>query len=466
MARAKGEGTIYPTIQKNKRKKFLDKECNICKNCTNKCNREKFEKCDKCKNCNECLKYCDRYYVYKVTKAQVTVNGERKSAGTGKTSKEVREKKEQKSKELNIRHSSKNGRLTLSEAMRLNEKEKLRTKHIKDNTYNRNLDTIRMIEKYTISHTRLDTINSQMIKELMLILININTSQSDLDKVYDEIHQACNMYDKDIFDDIPRNSFISNLEPKEVIAFTVEEEKILIDYVNSNTDMLVDSKRCDIDSTTIKNIIKFDLATGMRIGEVCSIDPNTDINLEDKKVLVGKTVTKNLKRENVIQKGTKTNRKTRKKRKKDIRFVPFGVLFDEEEIEDIIKEQCEISSNENLLFCTKDGKLIDHTSFNAIFKRICRQAGIKLDLITGCNTHMMKHTAVTRMIEAGIDIYVISGIVGTSVEILKETYAHILDEFVQREIKKSIKARKETNLTLNAEAKEYAEIIPFSSLIR
>ena len=54
---------------------------------------------------------------------------------------------------------------------------------------------------------------------------------------------------------------------------------------------------------------------------------------------------------------------------------------------------------------------------------------------------MMKHTCVTRMIENDIRIDVISKIVGTSVEVLRKTYAHILDDFIENEIEKSIKTR-------------------------
>ena len=45
------------------------------------------------------------------------------------------------------------------------------------------------------------------------------------------------------------------------------------------------------------------------------------------------------------------------------------------------------------------------------------------------------------MIENDIRIDVISKIVGTSVEVLRKTYAHILDDFIENEIEKSIKTR-------------------------
>ena len=65
--RAKGEGSLYKTIQKQKRPKFANNgECAICRECKDRTacnNRQGYEKCEKCKNCKEeCLKYCDRFY--------------------------------------------------------------------------------------------------------------------------------------------------------------------------------------------------------------------------------------------------------------------------------------------------------------------------------------------------------------------------------------------------------------------
>ena len=62
---------------------------------------------------------------------------------------------------------------------------------------------------------------------------------------------------------------------------------------------------------------------------------------------------------------------------------------------------------------------------------------------------MTKHTAVTRMIENGIRIEVISAIVGTTVEVLRKTYAHILENFIEEEIEQSINVRKKHNLKLS-----------------
>lgn len=455
--RANGEGTIYSTIQKNKRSKFLNEMCDTCKSCTKKCNREKFEKCEKCINCQDCTKYCDRYYCYKVTKAQVTVKSQRKSAGTGKNSKEVNDKKSAKEKELNIKSLIKNGDLTLSECMRENEKSKLEYKLINENSYNRNINTINLIEKYPISFKKIYELEENDLKELFSILIDTNTSQSNLEKVYDEMHQALSSSKRtDLFDNIKRNTFVSNIDKKKVVAFTIEEEQQILQYINENENALVNEWKANIDNKTIKNLIKFAFSTAMRIGEIASLDKNEDIDLENKKIIVNKTLTKNIERKTIIGNCTKTGRKKKKIGEEDTRRIPFDILFDEEEVEEIIIEQKENSAS-NLLFCTKDGKILEHSSINAIFKRICKKAGINKD----CNIHMTKHTGVTRMKENGVDIYAISKLVGTSVKVLTKTYAHIFDDFVESEIKKSKEVRKDKSLDLSIKSNKTSNIIPF-----
>ena len=130
-------------------------------------------------------------------------------------------------------------------------------------------------------------------------------------------------------------------------------------------------------------------------------------------------------------------------------------------MEFIINEQKQ-NSISNLLFSTKDGKIIEHSSINSIFKRICKCAGITKE----CNIHMTKHTGVTRMKENNIDIYVISKLVGTSVKVLTQTYAHIFDDFVEKEIEKSKIVRQENNLKLSYNNEDSnCKIIPFKKYV-
>lgn len=454
MSRGNGEGTVYETIQKLKKEFDNTNMCKICSECTDRslCNqRQGWEKCDKCKKCKG-EKDCDRFYIYKKTFAQISTNEGRKTVGSGKTKKEVNIKKDEQENKIKLRERINHGNLTLEEAMRENEKQKLKNRKIVENSYIRNLNTIDSICSHYISQIKMIDIDEETIKECLLYFVELHVSQSSLDKIYDEIKSAFKMCSLSTMNNIKRDDYLSDVEKKNVIAFTLEEEKRLLNYINKNENKLVANKS-NIDCKTVANLIKILLATGMRIGEACSLSKLTDIDTNNKKIIVHTTLTRDLSNKTIIGNQTKTGRKKKQARKKDERYIPFGILFDENDISNIIEQQYKVSDKisknaHNLLFCTKDGKLISHSSFNYIFKRICNQAQIKMDLVGGCNTHMTKHTAVTRMVELGIRLEVISVLVGTSVEVLRKTYAHILDDFVEKEIEKSIKNR-DKNLSLN-----------------
>ena len=139
---------------------------------------------------------------------------------------------------------------------------------------------------------------------------------------------------------------------------------------------------------------------------------------------------------------TKTGRKKIQQGLTDERYIPFD-LFDEDLMLRTIKSQIRISKSnfnnkEHLLFCQKDGSYIDYRCINNIFKRICREAGVKLELSKGCHVHMCRHTGATRMIEAGMDLLVIATILGhTDDRQIRETYGHILNRYKNKQLKNS-----------------------------
>lgn len=469
--RANGEGSVYETVKKNKRKVFLEKECAICSHCTDRkaCNgRIGWEKCDKCKQCTvECLKYCDRFYCYKTIATQVSVNGVQRSSGTSKNKREAIKIKEETSRKLNRRENMQFGNFSLVETMKYNEDQKLKFKLIGENAYNRNLNTISSIEKHYLSTKNMCELAQNDIKTILAYFVETGASQSQLEKVYDEIKGACKMCDIEyLFKGIARNTFVSEKEKREVICFSASEKNLLFNYINSKP--LVCENKSNIDNDTIKNIIKFAFYSGMRIGEICCLNFDTDIDMNNKRIIVSKTLTQNVNKETIVGFQTKTGRKNKKSGKSNTRYVPFDILTSEISFLNMLNEQLAIAkANQNntrhLLFCSKDGNFIPRTSINSIFKRICREVGIKPELTEGCHIHMTKHTAVTEMIEASINIYAISAIVGTSVNVLQETYAHVLDSFIDNERKKMAAKRME-NLTSNYETEGNCKIIPFKKL--
>lgn len=479
--RAKGEGTLYKTIQKEDRKQYrLKIECETCRNCTNRelCdNRIGTKKCKKCKECTECLNYCDRFYCHVYHLAQATINGRQQTIATGKKQKEVNRKKTEKlSKIDNGKYVSKND-ITFSQQLRYTMQKNLEEEKIGENTYNRNLETIKGIEKKNpeITSKKLQKVTRDDILEILRS--NKKNSQSVIEKAYDIINVSLKKAVKDKLieednnpiEDIERTSILSEKDKKIAIPFTVEETQRIIKYIDEHAENLVDIK-AKIDSISMKNLIKLSFAFGTRCGELSSINIDKHIDFDAKKIIIERTLTRNKKKQVIIGKNTKTGKKAKKRGNKDSREIPFDLIYSKYEIEEILEEQIENAQNisgnkDNLLFCNKDGTYIDVKHITCIFKKICRQANVKMDLTTGCHIHMTRHTVVTRLIESGMNIYAISKIIGTSRAVLEKTYAHILDDFVEKEIEKSKQNMEEQSLLFNDEhKKQSSNIIPFPKI--
>ncbi len=445
--RANGEGSIYSTIQKVKRKKFDTRgECAICRECTDRTlcnNRIGHIKCEKCKNCKEeCLKYCDRFYCQKLNIAQISVKGKKKTVGSDTVQKNATEKKNKAIAKIQNGTYLDKSSITLFQIAVDIQDEKLKNGDINENTYGRNLESIEYIKKILGENLKIQKATSEDIKKLLRSKRDEGKSQSDINKLYNIVNAS---FRKAVLDKIittadnPMNYIdtpISKKIKKEVIAFEVEEQATLLQYINTHT-IITDSKSA-YDDTTVKNLIRTAFLIGARCGELGALDYTKHIDWEQERVIIEKTLTKNKDRKIVMGETTKTGRKNIKSNNSATRFIPFDV-FDKEQLIDILEEQIIIANNtpnncEHLLFCKKDGTYIIPSQINQIFKRVCREAGVKQNLVTGCNTHMTKHTFVTRAIESGMSLLTISKLVGTSVRELEKTYAHVLDKFMKVEL--------------------------------
>lgn len=125
--------------------------------------------------------------------------------------------------------------------MRENEKQKLENKQIIENTYLRNLATIDFICTHEISKSKMFEISEDDIRKTFSYFVKIGTSQSQLDKNYDLIKSTFNFCKLDTMNNVKRTEFVSEIEQKEVIAFTVEEEKKILDMCHS-TFYLINKK--------------------------------------------------------------------------------------------------------------------------------------------------------------------------------------------------------------------------------
>jgi integrase len=163
-------------------------------------------------------------------------------------------------------------------------------------------------------------------------------------------------------------------DKKERILTTVEQEQLLINC-----------------TPELAALISFALNTGMRRDEVLFLKWEW-VNLQEDFITLPHTHTK-----------------SNKSRKVPINNVVRKIL---------LENKLRNDGNENVFYIseTKSGA---RTWLQRAFREACKKSGIE-DL----RFHDLKHTAITRMVEAGIPIIDISKIVGTSYKLIVERYSH------------------------------------------
>ncbi len=444
--RANGEGSIYNTIQKIKRPEKLDYECDICKNCTDRTecnNRTGTKKCQKCTECTSCLTYCDRFYCYQRYQAQISIDKKQTTVANESKKKAAVDKKLETEAKIQTKTYVKKNGITIIEVSKRVRNNKFEAGKIGKNTKSKDQYHYKHLEEWDDFKKPVQQITYQNINKFLNSIRYL--SQSEIGHIVNKLNEAfmeC-VLDKIIaYPDNPmlRITIPTSLQTKKKVeAFEVDEQRKLMHYIR--TQPLIKSSRCNYDERTLRNLFICLLLSAARIGELGALDYTKHLDFSAGGFIINRTLTQE---DGKILMGehTKTGQRKVSKGQLDERFVPFDI-FDEKLLTDTVKDQIQNSrsnfnNKEHLLFCQKDGSYIDYRCLNNIFKRICREAGVKLELPNGCHVHMCRHTGATRMIEAGMDLLVIASILGhVDDRQIKETYGHILARYRNRQLKNS-----------------------------
>lgn len=192
-----------------------------------------------------------------------------------------------------------------------------------------------------------------------------------------------------------------------------------------------------LENEGLKNLFLLNLCTGCRIGELLALKAE-DINYTEKYISINKTLF--IGREN----GKLKIKVGIPKTKYSIRKIPFL-----NNAENVLKS---ININEGYLFTTSKGTLYNSRNIARSFERICLKADndineklkgdpenedFKKQIIGKANVHMLRHTFATRCLEAGMNIKVVSKILGHSnIKITLDIYSHVLEKFENEEVNK------------------------------
>lgn len=412
--RAKGEGSLYKTIQKQKRPKFATKgECAICRECKDRTacnNRQGYEKCEKCKNCKEeCLKYCDRFYCKEIWQGQATINGKHTTLSTHSIQSKAKDKKEK------VKNQKENGTFISKSSVTLYDlcseivEDRYKRNKTGKNGYRTNKATLKRLNKSSFVHIPIQKITDEDINQYLDDLVE--ESHSLIKKDYGLINCAFNKATPNIILKNPfeREEFSkprSKKPKKKVKAFTVKEQQ---KFIHTLKDMKVQHR--------YKWAWLLSLYTGMRIGEVLALDKDKDIDWESYKIDVNNTLTKDENDKVYLGDRTKT-------------YTGMRTLNMDAMVIYILKQAINeyIPNSNNVLFCRENGDLINEGASNSAFKRFCQK--YEITNYKDVNQHMLRHSFATRKIEGGMPAEVLMVILGhKDVETTLNTYFDAFAEY-------------------------------------
>lgn len=174
--------------------------------------------------------------------------------------------------------------------------------------------------------------------------------------------------------------------------------------------------------------IIFDMFTGLRLGELCGLRWK-NVDMGNKSFLICETRNRLPNHDDSIAPSTtvKTTPTTKTDNSRRRVFIMDELFHDFEMYRSIqmsIKEQDYSYNPEGYVFCQENGSPYEPRTYQDLFKRCIRQAGIP-----DANFHSLRHTFATRSLEQGMDVVTLSRLLGhANPSITLDKYGHALDD--------------------------------------
>lgn len=297
---------------------------------------------------------------------------------------------------------------------------------VTERTYIRNIETLESIKRLDeeFAYAPIQEIDISDIQKFKVNLKDYSASQ--IDKVWIALNKAFSIANNrritnyNVMQDVDLVKPVSNKQVKKVIALTDEEEKRLLQAL-------------EIKDSPYKNIVKLQLATGMRIGEVLA-RRRQDIDFTNHTMNIDNTITYDIDHKIILKEHTKTySRKNNIDKGK--RVIPLNA-----KIEMIIKDEINkgLSNIKGFLFWDyRNNNFVTSNEVNAYLKRLNDKYHITSDNRT-LSTHTLRHTYATKLYQKGVDLKVIQYLLGhiEGSSITTDVYVNISKDYILQEVAK------------------------------
>ena len=319
--------------------------------------------------------------------------------------------------------------------------EQFKLKDIDQSTHKRKSDTLKQIAKEPFANKPIAKVTREDVVNYLSKLSKY--SESTIKQNYELLCMGFGEadYQKIIAENFmtgykrvgkPKSEYVSHKRK----ALTIQEEKKLVDYLMS----------ANYDKCPNKYLFLLLLTTGIRIGEALVLDYEKDIDLDNSKIHIRRTQTKDLNGKVIIGETTKTDNSKR-------------ILTLNNISRKIIEKAIEykITNKEHLLFCKSDGTMYVENSINSCLKRLALnlEIGIYEDFDTkgkpikktDVHTHMLRGTFATRCAEAKIAPIVLQKILGhKDISITMKYYIDVDSSFIESETDNAIQYLVDKNI--------------------
>lgn len=251
------------------------------------------------------------------------------------------------------------------------------------------------------------------IQQMINNMVKEDLSYSTIKKAYDTLNQRFKLAINQ--EQVNKNPILGVVLPKqknkknsEIQYFSkeqckelIEESRRIYDYNNKNVYRLGE-------------LVPFLIFTGLRIGEAIALEWK-DIDYKNKTITVNKNVVEVKSKETgkyILEKqdSTKTDSSTR--------IIPIS-----NNAMECIKNLKEINGDKKFIFASQTGQYISPSNFNRMFRGI--QKALNYEATLGL--HSLRHTFATLMLNNGIDVKIVSELLGHSnVSVTYNIYIHTI----------------------------------------